>query len=77
VGDDRVKAKNVMDMSGNNSESKAVTDRLTTIHHMVSVERSGTLQLLGATTPSTHPLTPSKPTQPLTMHPGNSNLNSY
>jgi len=36
-----------------------------------------TLQLLGATTPSKHPLTPSKPTKPLTVHPEVSTINSH
>jgi len=36
-----------------------------------------TLQLLGATTPSIHPLTPSKSTQPLTIHLEVSTKNSY
>ena len=36
-----------------------------------------TLQLLAATKPSWHPLTPSKPTHPLTMYPEVSSTNSY
>ena len=36
-----------------------------------------TLQLLATTEPCKHPLTPSKPTHPLTMHPEVSITNSY
>ena len=36
-----------------------------------------TLQLLAATEPSKHHLTPSKPTHPLTIHPEVSPTNSY
>ena len=35
------------------------------------------MQLLAATEPCKHPLTPSKPTQPVTMHPEASPTNSY